>query len=74
MISLLRHLVEVEHIAAEPQNRFAFQKRVCEARRDIEAPGNKFLPTTYRDFVLPEAKSLVKFVTKVVSNKPHNYL
>jgi len=35
MISLLRHLVEVEHIAAEPQNRFAFQKRVCEARSDF---------------------------------------
>jgi len=58
----------VEHIAAEPQHRFAFQKKVCEARRDIEAPGNKLLLTTYGDFVLPEARCLSKSVTKVVSN------
>jgi len=56
------------HIAAEPQSRFAFQKKVCEARRDIEAPGNKFLLTTYRDFVLPEARCLSKLATKVVNN------
>ncbi|RLE06373.1 MAG: hypothetical protein DRJ06_07970 [Candidatus Aminicenantes bacterium] len=54
------------HIAAEPQNRFAPQKKVCKARRDIEAPGNKFLLTAYRDFVLPEARCLSKFATKVV--------
>jgi len=64
---LLRHLVEVEHIAAEPQNGFALQKNVCEARRDIEAPGNKLLLTAYGDFVLPEARCLSKSVTKVVS-------
>ena len=56
------------HIAAEPPNRFALQKKVCKARRDIEALGNKFLPTTYRDFVLPEARCLSRSVTKAVNN------
>ena len=54
----------MEHIAAEPQNRFALQKKVCEARRDIEAPGNKFFLTTYGDFVLPEARCLSKEIIK----------
>ncbi|RLE06583.1 MAG: hypothetical protein DRJ06_07525 [Candidatus Aminicenantes bacterium] len=58
----------MEYIAAEPQNRFAFQKKVCEARRDIEAPEDKFFLTTYRDFVLPEARCLSKFATKLVRN------
>ncbi len=56
----------MEHIAAEPQKEIALRKKVCEARRDIEAPGNKFLFTTYRDFVLPEARCLSEFVTKAV--------
>ncbi|MCD6147796.1 hypothetical protein J7J18_00265 [bacterium] len=34
----------------------------------LEAPGNKLLLTTYRDFVLPEARCLARFATKVVSN------
>ncbi|MCD6148525.1 hypothetical protein J7J18_04085 [bacterium] len=36
----------------------------------LEAPGNKFLLTTYGDFVLPEARCLSKFATKAVNN--HN--
>ena len=67
VFSLLRYLVEVEHIAAELQKEIAFQKEACEARRDIEAPGNKFLLTAYRDFVLPEARCLSRFITKLVS-------
>ncbi|MCD6148153.1 hypothetical protein J7J18_02140 [bacterium] len=56
------------HIAAEPQNRFALQKRYERLGQILEAPGNKFLLTTYRDFVLPEARCLSRFATKAVTN------
>jgi len=66
--SLLRYLVEVEHIAAEPQKEIAFWKKVLRLGQILEAPGNELLLTAYRDFVLPEARCLSRFVTKVVSN------
>jgi len=58
----------VEHIAAEPQKEIAFWKKVLRLGQILEAPGNKFFSTTYRDFVLPEARCLSKFVTKAVNN------
>ncbi|MCD6148769.1 hypothetical protein J7J18_05350, partial [bacterium] len=51
-----------------PRIGLRFRKRLVRLGQILEAPGNKFFFTTYRDFVLPEARCLSKPVTKLVSN------
>jgi len=51
-----------------PRGGLRFRKRFVRLGQILEAPGNKLLLTTYRDFVLPETRYLSKSVTKVVSN------
>jgi len=61
---LLRHLVEVEHIAAEPQRRIALQKKYERLGQILGAPVDKFFLTAYGDSVLPEARCLSREIIK----------
>ncbi len=53
-----------------PRIDLRFRERFVELGQILEAPGNKFFSSTYGDFVLPEARYLRRFITKVVNN--HN--